>query len=72
MHIAAEDGEEILTFLPTKEYQSSVLSSPELENGVTYVVYTGAALAAPPLTVCARAEATALARRLSALRLQAR
>jgi hypothetical protein len=41
VHIETEDGEEILTFVPTKAYQSVVLSSPELENGSTYVVYSG-------------------------------
>jgi hypothetical protein len=41
VHIETEDGEEILTFVPTKEYQSVVLSSPELKNGSTYVVYSG-------------------------------
>jgi len=41
VHIETEDGEEILTFVPTKEYQSVLLSSPELQNGSTYVVYSG-------------------------------
>ena len=41
VHIETEDGEEILTFVPTKAYQSVVLSSPELENGSTYTVYSG-------------------------------
>jgi hypothetical protein len=41
IHIENEDGEEILTFVPTKEYQSVVFSSPELENGMTYKVFTG-------------------------------
>lgn len=41
IHIGTEDGEEILTFVPTKAYQSVVLSSPELKNGSTYVVYSG-------------------------------
>ena len=41
VHIETEDGEDILTFVPTKEYQSVVLSSPELENGSTYAVYSG-------------------------------
>jgi hypothetical protein len=40
-HIETEGGEGILTFAPTKAYQSVVLSSPELENGSTYVVYSG-------------------------------
>lgn len=41
VHIETETGEDILTFVPTKEYQSVLLSSPELENGVTYTVYAG-------------------------------
>jgi len=41
VHIETEDGEEILTFVPTKAYQSVVLSSPELNNGSTYTVYSG-------------------------------
>ncbi len=41
IHIETKDGEEILTFVPTKAYQSVVLSSPELENGSTYKVYSG-------------------------------
>jgi hypothetical protein len=41
IHLETEQGEEVLTFLPTKAYQSVVFSSPELENGSTYVVYSG-------------------------------
>lgn len=41
LHIASEDGAEVLTFMPTRSYQSMVLSSPELETGSTYLVYTG-------------------------------
>jgi hypothetical protein len=41
VHVETEDGEEILTFVPTKAYQSVVLCSPELVNGSTYVVYSG-------------------------------
>jgi hypothetical protein len=41
IHIETEEGEDILTFAPTKTYQSVVLSSPELKNGSTYIVYTG-------------------------------
>ncbi len=41
VHIETEDGEEILTFAPTKSYQSVVLCSPELKNSETYVVYSG-------------------------------
>jgi hypothetical protein len=41
IHVENEAGEEILTYMPTKEYQSIVFSSPELENGVTYKIYVG-------------------------------
>jgi hypothetical protein len=41
VHLETEDGEEILTFVPTKAYQSVVLCSPELNNGSTYIVYSG-------------------------------
>jgi hypothetical protein len=41
VHIETEDGQAVLTFVPTKTYQSVVLSSPELENGSTDVLYTG-------------------------------
>jgi hypothetical protein len=41
VHIETEDGEEILTLEPTKDYQSVLLSSPKLENGTTYLVYSG-------------------------------
>jgi hypothetical protein len=41
VHIETESGQDVLTFVPTKAYQSVLLSSPELENGSTYVVYSG-------------------------------
>lgn len=41
VHIATADGTEILTFAPSKTYQSVVLSSPELAKGASYVIYTG-------------------------------
>jgi hypothetical protein len=41
VHVESQSGEEILSFVPTKAYQSVVLSSPELDNGETYVVYAG-------------------------------
>jgi len=40
-HIETVDGEDVLTFLPSKAYQSVVFSSTELQDGSTYVVYTG-------------------------------
>ncbi len=39
--IQNEAGETILTFSPTKDYQSVVFSSPDLVDGKTYTVYTG-------------------------------
>jgi hypothetical protein len=41
LHIQSQSGEEILTFMPTKEYQSVMISLPALQNGETYLVYTG-------------------------------
>jgi hypothetical protein len=41
VHIETVSGEDVLTFVPTKEYQSVVFSSPELQEGESYVVYTG-------------------------------
>jgi hypothetical protein len=41
VHIESEDGEEILTFASAKAYQTVVISSPEMENGATYLVYAG-------------------------------
>lgn len=41
VHIETQDGEDVLTFVPTKVYQSVVLCSPELANGTTYLVYMG-------------------------------
>jgi hypothetical protein len=41
VHIQTEDGEGVLTFVPTKAYQSVVLCSPQLKEGVTYIVYSG-------------------------------
>ena len=41
VHIQNSAGEDILTFSPTKVYQSIALSSPELVNGETYEIYIG-------------------------------
>ena len=41
VHIVSEDGDEILTMAPTKQYQSVVVSSPAIEQGATYKVYLG-------------------------------
>jgi hypothetical protein len=40
-HIQASDGTDILTFKPTKTYQSVAYSSPKLVKGSTYDVYLG-------------------------------
>lgn len=39
-HIQNSAGEDILTFAPSKEYQSVAFSSPELVNGETYTIFT--------------------------------
>ena len=41
IHIETESGEEILTFVPVKAYQTVVLCTPDLAIGTTYVVYSG-------------------------------
>lgn len=41
VHIEGSDGETLLTFSPSKAYQSIAFSSPELASGATYSVYTG-------------------------------
>lgn len=41
VHVEDENGVEILTFSPTKRYQSIVLTTPDLREGVTYNVYLG-------------------------------
>ena len=41
VYIAGPDGQNVLTFAPPKAFQSLVLSSPALEMGATYRVYTG-------------------------------
>ncbi|MDE4907700.1 carbohydrate-binding domain-containing protein [Methanogenium marinum] len=39
--VDTEDGEEILTVVPTKAYQSVVFCSSELKEGIPYDVYSG-------------------------------
>ena len=39
VHIESEDGSEIVTFKSTKPYQSLIISSPLIKDGVTYAVY---------------------------------
>ncbi len=41
IHIQSSDGTNILTFAPSKEYQSITFSSPELTQGTSYQVYLG-------------------------------
>lgn len=41
VHLETQDGEDVLTFAPNKTYQSVVFSSPELENGATYLLFSG-------------------------------
>ncbi len=41
LHIESQDGQELLTFEPAKEYQLVVFSSPDLETNETYNVYVG-------------------------------
>lgn len=39
--VTDEDGTSVLTFAPSKEYESIVISTPELKQGKTYTVYSG-------------------------------
>ncbi len=41
LHVEAQDGTDILTFVPAKAYQSLVICSPLLNKGTTYDVYSG-------------------------------
>lgn len=41
LHIQSQRGQDILTYMPAKGYQSVAISSPALQNGETYLVYTG-------------------------------
>ncbi|MEZ6193957.1 MAG: carbohydrate-binding domain-containing protein [Phycisphaerales bacterium] len=41
VHIESTSGQEVLTFMPDKAYQSVVISSPLLTAGTTYNVYSG-------------------------------
>ena len=41
VHIESEDDGTVLTFAPTKQFQSVTLSSADLEEGTTYTVYLG-------------------------------
>ncbi len=41
VHIESEDGDNVLTFSPAKQFQAVVFSSADLKEGETYVVYLG-------------------------------
>lgn len=41
VHIEDGNGEDVLTFVPTKTYQSVVLCSPDLKKGSTCTIYSG-------------------------------
>jgi len=41
IHIETAEGEELLTFAPGKDFQSILYSSPDLQNGMAYNLYTG-------------------------------
>lgn len=41
VRIESEDGNELLTFAPAKNFASLVVSSPEITSGTAYKVYTG-------------------------------
>jgi hypothetical protein len=41
VRIESEDGDDVLTFTPSKQYQSVVVCSPTVEEGETYTVYLG-------------------------------
>jgi hypothetical protein len=41
LHLAAQDGQGLLTFAPARTYQNIVFSSPELAQGETYLLYIG-------------------------------
>lgn len=41
VHIESESGEEIVTFAPSKSYQSVIVSTPNIKSNETYTVYVG-------------------------------
>ncbi len=44
IYIESQEGEQILAFEPSKEYQSIAFSSPELTKGETYTIYSGGSM----------------------------
>lgn len=49
VHIQAADGTEVLTFTPSKTYQSIALCAPGLVKGTSYEVYLGGSSTATPV-----------------------
>ncbi len=43
IHIQSQSGDDLMTFMPTKNFQSLVICSPDIKQGTTYDVYTGGA-----------------------------
>ncbi len=41
IHAESSGGSELFTFKPIRRYSSIVISSPEIQNGQTYQIYTG-------------------------------
>lgn len=41
VNISKENGDSILTFAPSKQYQSVVVCSPDIKKGTTYTISTG-------------------------------
>ena len=41
VHVETKTGEDVLTFVPAKSFQSVVFSLPELAKGTNYLVYSG-------------------------------
>lgn len=41
IHLEDDTGKSIVTYSPEKEYQSVVISSPELKEGISYTLYSG-------------------------------
>ncbi|ASA24748.1 carbohydrate-binding domain-containing protein [Paenibacillus donghaensis] len=41
VHLEDNEGNTLLTFAPSKTYQTVAISSPELKEGATYTLYTG-------------------------------
>lgn len=46
VHLEDSEGNTIMTFAPSKNYQSVVISSPELKDGGVYTLYSGGTSAA--------------------------